>query len=118
MKDTIVLRAMSKEYSKVKTERKEFSVPYFEPLFKSPVFITDNVDGAVNFFKHFNRLMDNIQIGIEINPETSIDSDKEWNDKDEQIDRTMSQLGRLSKLSNEDLKAKVESLEKHRKRIP
>ena len=46
----------------------------------------------------------------------SIDSDKEWKDKEVQIDRTMGQLGRLAQLSNEDLKEKVESLDKHKKR--
>jgi len=46
----------------------------------------------------------------------TVKSDKEWKDKEVQIDRTMGQLGRLAQLSNEDLKEKVESLDKHRKR--
>jgi len=49
----------------------------------------------------------------------SIDSDKlgsDFTDKEGQLNRISGQLEKLSKLSDEELKEKVESLEKHRKR--
>lgn len=45
-------------------------------------------------------------------------SDIKWKDKEPQLNRTSDQLERLSRLSDEELKEKVESLEKHSVRTP